>query len=63
MWSVLEYWPWKLWDAKATGTMRAVLRSLVDAGHSVTMFTPIPVGDQNNYLHGSEFVKQFSDTY
>lgn len=29
--------------------MRAVLRSLTDAGHAVTVFTPFPDGDRDNY--------------
>jgi glucuronosyltransferase len=29
--------------------MSSVLRSLVDAGHSVTVFTPFPDGDRENY--------------
>ncbi|CAH1722244.1 unnamed protein product [Aphis gossypii] len=29
--------------------MRGVLRSLVDAGHNVTVFTPFPDGDRENY--------------
>lgn len=30
--------------------MRAVLLSLTDAGHSVTVFTPFPEGDRENYV-------------
>ncbi|XP_022178189.1 UDP-glucuronosyltransferase 2C1-like [Myzus persicae] len=29
--------------------MSAVLRALTDAGHKVTVFTPLPDGDRNNY--------------
>ncbi|XP_060870458.1 UDP-glucosyltransferase 2-like [Metopolophium dirhodum] len=29
--------------------MRAVLRALTDAGHTVTVFTPFPDGDRDNY--------------
>lgn len=31
-------------------TMNAVLRALTDRGHNVTVFTPFPVGDRDNYV-------------
>lgn len=31
-------------------TMNAVLRALTDRGHNVTVFTPLPTGDRDNYV-------------